>query len=270
MKKFTAALLAGVFSAVAVAPAFAGGMWSRDGGSLKDEPVVEERKLDLTANVALTSDYIFRGFSQTDRGPAIQGGFDATYGIFYAGVWASNLDFGANPCGLAIGPDDCANIEIDVYAGIAPSYNGVNFNLGVIYYAYPQADDPIAELDYVELKAGVSTEILPKLTVGATLFYSPDYTLETGDNYVGEFSAAYDFGEMAGVGVAVSGLYGIQEGDETDGGIDYNYWNAGLTFSFLEKFSLDVRYWDTDISGCEGATIFQCDETVVGTLKATF
>ena len=33
--------------------------------------------------------------SQTAEGAAVQGGFDATCGLFYAGVWASNLDWGS-------------------------------------------------------------------------------------------------------------------------------------------------------------------------------
>ena len=62
-------------------------------GSLKDPPKPEER-CKHSANVALTTEYVFRGISQTKEGPAIQGGYDLTCGIFYAGVWASNLDWG--------------------------------------------------------------------------------------------------------------------------------------------------------------------------------
>src|SRR4030081_238210 len=62
------------------APAYADGMR----GSLKDTPKPEER-CKHSANVALTTNYIFRGISQTKEGPAIQGGYDLTCGIFYAG-----------------------------------------------------------------------------------------------------------------------------------------------------------------------------------------
>jgi uncharacterized protein (TIGR02001 family) len=54
------------------APAFAGGM--------KDTP--EPRRCTFSANAALTTDYVFRGFSQSSEGPAVQGGFDATCGMF--------------------------------------------------------------------------------------------------------------------------------------------------------------------------------------------
>ena len=73
---------------------------------------------EFSANVALSTDYLFRGISQTDGSPAISGGFDYTYspvGI-YAGIWASNVDFSS------FGDDD--NIEIDYYGGIGGDFCG--------------------------------------------------------------------------------------------------------------------------------------------------
>src|SRR5436190_4884162 len=66
------------------APAFADGMR----GSMKDKPA-ETRRCTFSANVGITTDYVFRGYSQTDQNATVQGGFDATCGMFYAGVWAS-------------------------------------------------------------------------------------------------------------------------------------------------------------------------------------
>ena len=55
---------------------------------------------------------------------------------------------------------------------------------------------------------------------------------------------------------------------------NYVYWNAGMTFGFDKNWSLDVRYWDTNISDyggfCIVVRLFQCDERVVGTLKFTY
>ena len=63
-----------------------------------------------TANVMLASDYVFRGISQTNERGAIQGGFDAALsnGI-YAGVWASNVNFGTGA--------DGTSTEVDYYGG---------------------------------------------------------------------------------------------------------------------------------------------------------
>ena len=49
---------------------------------------------EWSGNVAMTSDYTWRGVSQSNEDPAIQGGFDYANGLFYAGTWASNVDFG--------------------------------------------------------------------------------------------------------------------------------------------------------------------------------
>ena len=84
----------------------------------------EDKKLSLSASAALTTDYVFRGISQTAQNPAVQASLDASYGIFYLGAWGSNLDFGAAPFG-----QDIANIEIDYYAGITPTWGGVSFDI---------------------------------------------------------------------------------------------------------------------------------------------
>src|SRR5690606_36691931 len=93
-----------------------------DQGSYKDDEVVEYagRKLEVSGSVALTTDYVFRGFSQTDQEPAVQGTVDVTYGMLYAGVFATNVDFND---GVE------ASIELDLYAGIKPTWNGVTFYL---------------------------------------------------------------------------------------------------------------------------------------------
>jgi uncharacterized protein (TIGR02001 family) len=244
------------------------------GGSLKDTPKKEERRCTFSANVALTTEYVFRGISQTAEGPAIQGGFDATCGLFYAGVWASNLDFGG------VAGEDIANIEIDLYAGIKPKTGRITWDLGVIYYAYPNAFDPGANLDYVELKVGGSAEIWKGGTLGVTAFYSPEYTAKTGEVWTVETSFSQALPAMGRFTPTFSALLGYQHGDDaayqaviSNGEDHYFYWNAGVTLAFHEKWSLDLRYWDTDISDagsfCTG-TILQCDARFVATLKFTY
>lgn len=260
---FRTAIIGGALAALVAVPAQAA-----DLGGLKDTSS-EGRKLELSANVALTTDYVFRGMSQTGENPAIQGGFDATYGMFYAGVWGSNLDFGGGAdCGLTFG--DCANIELDLYAGITPSFRGLDFDLGFIYYTYPDAYDPGAELNFWEVKAGVSGKPIDRLNLGFTVFYSPEYTGEVGKNWVFEWKGELSLPKIGGrFDPTLSALVGYQDGDDTTG-VDYTYWNVGLSLGFHEKFTLDVRYWDTDIDGCAALTLFQCDERVVGTLSASF
>jgi uncharacterized protein (TIGR02001 family) len=242
-------------------------------------PKPEARRCNLSANAALTTEYVFRGFSQTAEHPAIQGGFDVTCGIFYAGLWGSNLDFGGNGLWGGDGLEDVANIEIDYYMGIKPVTGKITWDLGVIYYTYPGSIDPVGrDFNYVELKVGASAEIWKDGTLGATVFYSPDYTLETDSVWTIETTFAQVLPKVSIFTPTFSALVGYQTGDDgayaalvTGGQDHYWYWNAGLTLGFHEKWSVDLRYWDTNLSDgwCKGP-ILQCDERFVATLKFTY
>ena len=221
----------------------------------------QAEELTLGASAALTTDYVFRGVSQTNQNPAVQASLDAGYGIFYLGAWGSNLDFGAGPFG-----QDIANIEIDYYAGITPEWLGISFDIGGIYYTYPGAFDPGTELYYFELKTAASYTFGESFTVGVSNYWSPEFFAETGNADALELSGEYAFGnKLFNVFTpSVSALVGRQWIDKVP---DYTYWNAGLTLGFMENWSADVRYWDTDL-GCRGLNI--CNSRVVGTISASF
>jgi len=92
---------------------------------------------DLTANAGLTSNYVFRGFTQSDNGPAIQGGIDfAPANGFYAGAWASTVDCSAtNHCFGNNANGD--GLEVDLYAGVHFKLkDNWGMDLGYITYEY--------------------------------------------------------------------------------------------------------------------------------------
>jgi uncharacterized protein (TIGR02001 family) len=224
----------------------------------------QAEELTLGASAALTTDYVFRGVSQTTGNPAVQASLDATYGMFYFGAWGSNVDFGGGPAG-----QDIANIEIDYYAGITPEWQGISFDIGGIYYTYPGAFDSGTEFDYFELKTAASYTFGESFTVGVSNYWSPEFFAKLGNADALELSSEYAFGKKLFnfFTPSVSALVGWQWVDK---GVDYTYWNAGLTLGFMENWSADVRYWDTDFSsaGCGGLNI--CDSRVVGTVSASF
>ena len=250
------------------------------GAALADE----KPELKLSYNVGITSDYVFSGFSQTAERPTGQAGIDVTYGIWYAGIWGSGLDFGREN-GKAIG-----KAEIDFYAGVKPIWKGITFYLGVIYYTYPGAYDNKTvidgELNYVELKAGASREVWKGGTLSSTYYFSPDNTNSTGKTITSETGFSQELPALHGITPTLSALVGYQKGDSdryvalvANGRDNYWYWNAGVTLGW-EKFSLDLRYWDTNIKNdnsvngfssnfCKGTT-FQCDERFVATFKFTY
>jgi len=212
-------------------------------------PADEGRKFTYSFNIGATSDYVFRGISQTDNDPTIQGGIDLGYGILYAGVWASGINFDA------IVND--ADLEVDWYGGIKPTWGPATFDFGVIYYSYPSAtyttNPPFGfDLNYVELKAGVSGTIHEKLALGGYIYWSPDYFAQTGSVWTFEGQAGYTFHQVGVFTPSVTGVIGYQTGSDDyyeawNGFSEYWYWNAGLALA-VEKLTFDFRYWGTDAS----------------------
>jgi uncharacterized protein (TIGR02001 family) len=228
-----------------------------------------DNKLALSGSASFTTDYIFRGISQTNEGPAAQPEFDLTYGMFYAYIWGSNVDFSA------VSGQNPADIEIDYGIGITPKWGNVTFNIAGLYYTYPGACEGkcgLNEFDYFELKTA-ATWASGQWSFSIGNWWSPEFTAESGDADAVEGSIGYAFkGKLFNFfSPSVSGLVGWQTADAKG---DYTYWNAGLTLGFMEHWSADVRYWDTDATGatCAAYGTFQdnCDARVVGTLKAAF
>jgi uncharacterized protein (TIGR02001 family) len=188
---------------------------------------------EVSANVSLATDYVFRGVSLSDENPVIQGGFDWSNDAFYAGVWGSSLSEGT---------------EIDLYGGWTPSTGPVTWDIGVIGYFYPGADDDDAEFDYFEGTVGGEFSVTEQFAMGAAVFYSPENYGDTGDATYYEINGSYSVSDA----LAFSAAYGNQTIENPDGVAggseedDYNTWNLGGTYAF-HGFSLDLRYHDTDI-----------------------
>lgn len=87
----------------------------------------------LTGNLALTTDYRFRGISQTWRLPAVQGGFDYAHASgVYLGAWASNVSGNSYNNG--------AGLELDLYGGYKLALTpDLTLDLGALAYLYPGA-----------------------------------------------------------------------------------------------------------------------------------
>lgn len=185
--------------------------------------------VDVAFNVGVTSDYIFRGFSQSDEGPALQGGVDFTSGAFYGGAWASTVDFG-----------DDTDAEVDLYGGFRTEASGYALDFGVIGYFY--VNEPSgADYNYVEFNAAASRAI-DALTVGAAVYWSPDfYGVDEQAVYL-EANAAYELSPT----VTLSGAVGRQW---LDVNADYATWNAGAVFALTDAVALDLRYHGSEDDG---------------------
>jgi uncharacterized protein (TIGR02001 family) len=189
---------------------------------------------EITGNIQVTSDYVFRGVSLNDNGPAVQGGLDWSSDQFYVGTWGSTVVEG---------------VEVDVYAGWTPSTGPVSWDLGIITYNYPGAhDDPGARFDYYEVKAAASMDVMEHVNLGANVYYSPDNYGGTGTATYWEVNGTYTVNDALNFTAA----FGNQEIEDPDGpgpithSDSYNTWNIGATYTW-RSFEFDLRYTDTDI-----------------------
>src|SRR5436190_22836171 len=103
-------------------------------------PSAPEPDWTFTGNVGLFSQYVFRGISQTNEKPAVQGGFDLGHKSgFYAGTWASNISWISDgTSGNPPGSTASASLEWDFYGGYKGSLPAdFGYDLGALYYYYP-------------------------------------------------------------------------------------------------------------------------------------
>lgn len=214
--------------------------------------------LDLSANVALATDYTFRGISQTDENPAIQGGFDLkhTSGL-YLGAWASNVDFNDG---------DQASIELDYYGGYARSFEPVGIDLGFIYYSYPGA---ASRLDYNYWEGYVKGSYqLGALSLDAGLDLSPDYFAGSGTAQHVHAGFAYS---LPGP-FSLAGSVGHQwiHDNVAFGTPDYTDWKLAVRAGW-SNYQLELAYIDTDISrsDCSGGTDL-CNPRAVVSVSGSF
>ena len=199
---------------------------------------------EVAWNLGVTSDYVFRGYSQTSEDPAIFGGVDVTIGSFYAGAWASNVDFG-----------DDTDAEVDIYGGYRTEVSGFAVDVGVVGYLY--VSQPAgADYDYAEFKAAASRAFGP-VTLGAAVYWSPDFFGADEEATYIEANAAFS----PAVKWTVSGAVGHQA---LDVNADYATWNAGVAYAVSDNVVVDVRYHDTNVTGPLS------DDRVVGALKFIF
>lgn len=218
-------------------------------GVLLVSGAVTAQAAEVSGNVALVSDYRFRGISQNAGGlsPAIQGGFDVAFeNGLYAGTWASNVNF-----------SEGGAIEMDFYGGWAGTITeGLDLDLSYIYYAYPK-DGAGVDLDYWEVAGKLG---FMDATVG--LNYSNDYFAETDAFWYLYGQYSFPLGDTFSLDLHV-GYNSFEEEEflfEEDSYLDYS---VGVSTSYFDlDWSLAYVGVDLDEDDCFDAKDI-CDNTVV-------
>jgi uncharacterized protein (TIGR02001 family) len=196
---------------------------------------------ETSVNVGVTSQYLFRGLEQ-GPGAAVSGGIDyASESGFYVGTWASTIDF-APVAGSA---------EIDLYAGFGGEAGGMAYDLGLIYYWYPEEDEdaamagvpgPDPSLNTIELYGSLG---FGPVTLGG--YFAPD-------TYFGIDESAY--GINVGLSVPVSeklsfdafvGHNGGKGNEALNGGDAYLDFSVGLSAESEAGLSFGLALVATDI-----------------------
>jgi len=193
---------------------------------------------EVTGNVALGTDYIFRGITQTDGGPAVSGGFDIESDGFYAGVWASSVDF-----------SDETTMELDLYGGYAFSSGGFDYDVGIIYYGYPDSPSAGGDQNFWEVYGGIARAFGP-VDWDAKLSYSPDFYAETGPALYVETG----LGMEIGAGLTLDGRIGASRFDDVPTA-DYEDYNIGISGSVFQTVGWDLRFHDVSDGGNESLVL---------------
>jgi uncharacterized protein (TIGR02001 family) len=190
---------------------------------------------EVSVNVALTSDYVWRGVSQTDENPALQAGAEYAHEIgVYFGVWG-NVDFAEEDV------DDPARIELDYSIGWrGETEGGLGWDLGLLRYTYPNTT---ADFDYNELTLSLSYEMFT-----FEVDYSND-TFATGtDTFYYNIGASHEFPDLFEISANV-GYSDLNQEVTGEGAPDsYVDWHIGVSREFL-GVDFDLSYYDTNGNG---------------------
>ena len=193
-------------------------------------------------NIGLFSQYIFRGLTQTDEDPALQGGVDYSHSSgFYLGTWASNISW-LEDADLY----DDSKVEIDVYGGFRNTIGetGVAYDVGLLQYIYPgDKNSGVKSAETTEVYGSLGYKwITGKLSVVVS---DGAFGLDEADgSWYAELNGAIPIGET---GFTVIAHVGRQEfnGSGNDAG-DYTDWKLGATKSWSNGVNVGGYYTDTN------------------------
>jgi uncharacterized protein (TIGR02001 family) len=214
----------------------------------------------LSGNVGIASQYIFRGLTQTNTDPALQGGFDYSHSSgLYAGTWLSNISW-LTDSPAATGYKS-SSLEMDIYGGFKGAFGKSDFgyDVGLLYYYYPGSHDSglypgTVKADTLEAYGAVSWKWL-----SAKLSYSiNDKTFgvnnSSGTYYV-DLTANYPITDK----LNLIAHYGNQKFEGSNGAISndsiasYEDYKLGISYTLPKDFTVGAYYTDTSMDSTQEA-----------------
>ena len=276
-----------VAALLVAAPAFAADLGKKKAPA--PAPVVVS-PWDFTVGGGLTSNYLFRGISQSNNG--VSGNVNAELRYTINPTWQLYVGSAASSIKLT-NQASSPSVELDAIGGVRATIGNLTVDVGGIYYVYPYDTKEVGNTggfwvtnpSWYEGYAKVSYNVTDAFSVGANAYYTPSFLDYGANGTYASGTAKYTIGDFA-----LSGEFGRQWLGTTDVAHtptfavsgrnlpDYNYWNAGVSYSY--KFAtLDLRYHDTDLGKRACASITgsttnpasasskYCGTAVVGTIS---
>lgn len=211
---------------------------------------IADAQAGTTGSISLTSDYVFRGVSQSNQEPALQGGVEHTLESeaagsgLYIGAWGSSISW-LSDLSTTAAPVS-SSLELDIYGGYRGRFSdAVSYDVGALYYWYP-GDFPAGfnSADTLEVYAGITVAAGDKVSLGAK------YSIATTDlfGYVDSDGSGY-LDLSASFAVADGWSIGAHAGKQWIAGNDafeYTDWKLGVTRAFDNGFSIGLAYTGTD------------------------
>ncbi|MBT8530471.1 hypothetical protein G6708_05715 [Polynucleobacter paneuropaeus] len=266
-KTAISAVAVGLLTGLACASAFA-----------EDAPAADAPEASpITANVTVTNDYRYRGISQTNFKPAIQGGFDYAHDSgFYVGNWNSSISWVSDSANYNAGKSVSSPIEMDFYGGFKKELIGEGFasDLGLLQYYYPTSGYPtsqyLANPNTTEIYAAQNFTFGPvtgfvKFSYAVSTLFG---TINSTGSYYPDLTANYDTGFW---GLSLNGHVGYQyvAGNQPNGAtlinsanvsnvsnstlFSYTDWKLGVTKDFGGGLSGAIAYVGTNAATYKGA-----------------
>jgi uncharacterized protein (TIGR02001 family) len=194
---------------------------------------------EWSANAGVSSNYLWRGLTQTENEAAVSGGIDyvADSG-FYVGTWASNVNYAAG---------DVFSYEHDLYAGFSGEAGSISYDVGYLYYNY----DSEAEFDFGEVYASIS---VAGFTLGTYLLANTEADEGEGQSF--DFADTYylyaDYAFEIRKGLELGFHVGHHDGDfnEAFNGVPGGYTDANVSLS-KDGFSFKVSKTNLDDVGAD-------------------
>ena len=228
-------------------PGGAIGLGNRGWSAADTNREASANELEFSARAGVASDYIYRGITLSDHGPAAGAAFETRFGSLYAGTTVATVNLPTQPAA-----------EFTFAGGVRPKIATIDFDLGVTYFAYPGEKLPgeTNGINYWEAAIRGDRRIGEQVRVAAGYAYSPDVS-NTGawSQYVAA-GVGYDVPDrllpqnLAVSFTAAAGYSWFGNQAAQLGGFPlpaYLNWHAGVTFTH-KAFNLDLRYYDTNLS----------------------